>query len=318
MSGGAASGAPAEQGARRGWRWPFARHGTGRTEIVPRARLAGPIPWVIAIMVALMVVAGAGALALRKAGQSAAHELSGGITVQIVEARSEERARQVDAAAALLQHTAGITAARIVPQEQLDALVEPWLGAADGAADQIAMPALIDARMAGPVSAERLAALRRNLQVVAPAARVDAQSGWLKPVFAAIEALQWLAAALIVMLGAAAGAAVLLAARSALGTNRATIEIVHLLGGTDAQIARIFQRSISLGAAGGALAGFAIAVAAIVVLRSSLDALQGGIAAGATLGPAEWATLLLVPLAIVLVATLTARWTVLRALRRML
>ena len=41
-----------------------------------------------------------------------------------------------------------------------------------------------------------------------------------------------------------AQAAVWLAARNALGGNRDTIEIVHLLGGSDAQIARIFQRSI--------------------------------------------------------------------------
>ncbi len=59
-------------------------------------------------------------------------------------------------------------------------------------------------------------------------------------------------------------------------------------------------------------------VAVILVLGRSLDALQGGIAAGATLGWADWALLPLVPLAIVLVATLTARWTVLRALRGML
>lgn len=290
----------------------------GRAEIVPRARLSGPIPWVMAIMVALMVVAAAGALALRNAGQAAAHELAGGITVQIVEARPEERARQAGATLALLRRTPGLSAARIVPQNQLDALVEPWLGAAAAGGEQIAMPALIDARMAGALSPARLGALQQNLRTVAPAARVDAQSAWLRPVFGAIEALQWLALALIVLLGAATGAAVLLAARTALGTNRTTIEIVHLLGGTDAQIARIFQRSISLGAAGGALVGLAAAVAVILVLGRSLDALQGGIAAGATLGWADWALLPLVPLAIVLVATLTARWTVLRALRGML
>lgn len=290
----------------------------GRAEIVPRARLSGPIPWVMAIMVALMVVAAAGALALRNAGQAAAHELAGGITVQIVEARADERARQASAALALLQGTPGLSASRIVPQHQLDALVEPWLGTAAAGGEEIAMPALIDARMAGALSPARLGALQQNLRKVAPAARVDAQSAWLRPVFGAIAALQWLALALIVLLGAATGAAVLLAARTALGTNRATIEIVHLLGGTDAQIARIFQRSISLGAAGGASVGLAAAVAVILVLGRSLDALQGGIAAGAALGWSDWALLPLVPLAIVLVATLTARWTVLRALRGML
>jgi cell division transport system permease protein len=77
----------------------------------------------------------------------------------------------------------------------------------------------------------------------APAARVDAQAGWLTPVFSAIHALQWLAGGLIALLALATVAAVLLASRNALGNHRDTIEIVHMLGGTDNQIARIFQRA---------------------------------------------------------------------------
>ena len=91
--------------------------------------------------------------------------------------------------------------------------------------------------------------LGESLRAVAPAARVDAQASWLAPVFGAIRSLQLLALALILLLAAATVAAVLLAARTALGANRDTIEIVHLLGGTDSQIARIFQRSIGIDAA---------------------------------------------------------------------
>jgi cell division transport system permease protein len=41
---------------------PF--RGERAAALVPHARLAGPMPWVIAIMVALTVIAGAGGLAL--------------------------------------------------------------------------------------------------------------------------------------------------------------------------------------------------------------------------------------------------------------
>ena len=84
-----------------------------------------------------------------------------------------------------------------------------------------------------------------------PSARIDAQASWLAPVFHAIASLQWLALGLVVLLAATSAAAVWLAARSALGSNRDTIEIVHLLGGTDGQIARIFQRSIAIDALAG-------------------------------------------------------------------
>lgn len=309
----------------------FARHLGGANEqadIVPQSRLSGPIPWVIAIMVALMVIAAAGGLALRNTGRAAAAELSGGITVQIVEARPEERDRQARAALAALAQLPGVRDAHLVPQAELDALVEPWLGGGeDNSADNmggdlgegaVPVPALIDARLAGGLSPERLGRIEAALRATAPAARVDAQSTWLGPVFGAIGSLQWLSLALIVVLSLATGAAVLLAARTALGNNRATIEIVHLLGGTDAQIARIFQRSIFRDAVGGAAAGTGAAVVVVLLLGRSFAALQAGIVTGGALGWNDVAVLLIVPFAAVVLATVTARWTVIGALKGML
>lgn len=296
---------------------------TGRAEadVVPQTRLVGPIPWVIAIMVGLMVIAAAGALALRNTGRAAATDLAGGITVQIVEPRPELRARQADRALAMLRATPGVSRVQQVPQGELDALVEPWLGqgaatSAEGA--DIPVPALIDARLSGPVDNARLVALTAALRREVPSARVDAQSTWLQPVFGAIRSLTWLALALIVLLGLATGAAVLLAARTALGNNRATIEIVHLLGGTDAQIAGIFQRSTAIDATGGSLAGFAVAAVIVSLLGQTFAALQAGLVTGGALGWGDWAVLVLIPVAAVALATLTARWTVMRALATML
>lgn len=160
--------------------------------------------------------------------------------------------------------------------------------------------------------------MRSALAGPAPAARVDAQSTWLAPVFAAIRSLQYLALALVVLLGVTSSAAVLLAARSALGGNRGTIEIVHLLGGTDTQIARIFQRSIAFDAAVGGVAGLAIGMAAILVLGRQFAALGSGMVAGGGLGTADWLVIATIPLAGVGIAMLTARLTVLGALRKML
>ncbi|MEP7223009.1 MAG: cell division protein [Novosphingobium sp.] len=296
--------------------------GATRGELVPLARLSGPIPWVIAIMVALTAIASAGGLALRNVASAAASELSDGITVQIVEARPEVRDAAAKAAVALLQSEPGVTGVRPVPQADVDALIEPWLGvgAADGGAEEAAVPvpALIDARLTGRITPERLAALRDRLRAQVPSARVDAQSSWLKPVFGAISSLQWLALALVLLMGLATGSAVLLATRTALGSNRETIEIVHLLGGTDAQIARIFQRAIATDAASGGATGFVAAAIVIVLLGRRFAGLGAGLVSGGTLGWLDWALLALVPLAGTLLATMTARFTVLRALARML
>ncbi|MEO5587052.1 MAG: cell division protein, partial [Novosphingobium sp.] len=230
----------------------------------------------------------------------------------------EVRQRQAAAAAQRLAGLPGVSSVRIVPPEELDRLVSPWLGPEAADADAVPVPALIDARITGTITPQRLAALRQDLRGVAPGARVDAQSSWLAPVFDAISSLQWLAVALIALLGVATAAAVLLAARTALGSNRDTIEIVHLLGGTDAQIARIFQRSIGLDAAVGGAAGLALGTAAILLLSRQLAGLGAGLATGGSLDWLDWVILALVPVAGIGVAMLTARLTVIRALRNML
>ncbi len=292
--------------------------GFGEAELVPQTRLAGPMPWVIAIMVALTVIAAAAGLAASNVARNASDALAGGVTVQIIEADPAVRLRQAEATALRLNATPGIDAAIVVSQDEVERLIEPWLGgmAIDGQA--IPVPAIVDVRLRGEVTGERLGGLRRAVRDVAPRARVDAQSTWLKPVFGAIDSLRLLAMALVGLLAAALAAVVLLAVRNALGTNRETIEIVHLLGGTDQQIARLFQRSVGYDAAGGGAIGLALGLVAVLLLGRQFAGLEAGLVNGGALGWLDWLLLALVPVAGIGLSMLTARWTVLRALRRML
>lgn len=287
--------------------------------LLPQARFSGPMPWVIAIMVALTVVAAASALSLRNAAAAARADLEGGVTVQVVNAAPAERQRQAHAALDVLTAQPDVASVRLVPQSELDRLVEPWLGEPVGDdIDALPIPALLDVRLKAQATPARLETLRRTITGVAPSARVDAQSSWLAPVFAAIGALQWFAGGLIALLAAATAAAVLLASRNALGANRNTIEIVHMLGGTDAQIARIVQRSMGMDAAAGGLAGLMLGIVAILLLGRQFAALGSGMVTAGGLGWTDWLVVGLVPVGGVLLAILTARITVMRALRRIL
>ena len=287
--------------------------------LLPQGHLSGPMPWVISIMIALTVVAAGSGLALRNAARTASADIEGGITVQIVSAAPAERDRQARAALASLQGMKNVRSARRVAQSDLEELMEPWLGTRPGDdLEALPIPALIDVRLAGPASAGRLGALRATLQRVAPAARVDAQSSWLAPVFGAIAALQWLAGGLIALLAFAAVAAVLLASRNALASHHESIEIVHMLGGTDRQIARVFQRGMAVDAAVGGLAGFLFGSAALLALGRAFAPLGSGLASGAMLGWTDWLTLCAIPLGGIALAVVTARLTVLAALREML
>jgi|GEM_PF-66307 len=305
------------EGRLAGWH-AFGSGGEG--VLVPQARLSGPTPWVIAIMVTITVIAAATGLALRNIANAAALDLSGGVSVQIIEAQPPIRAAQAQAAQKALLAVPGVVSARVVPQAELDQLLVPWLGMGTGSgdADLVPVPAMIDVALDGAADAGQVEHLRKALRKVAPGARVDAQSHWLAPVFEAMDSLRWLALSMIGLLALALAAAVLLSARSALGTHRQTIEIVHNLGGTDAQIARIFQRSMGMDAALGSLVGLILGQIAVIVLGARFAGLGAGLLTGGALGLLDWAVVALVPVAAVVLAMVTARLSVLAALRKML
>ena len=105
----------------------------------------------------------------------------------------------------------------------------------------------------------------------------------------------------------------MLAARGALDTNRSTIEVMHGIGATDDQVARLFQRKIALdaltgGLAGGGGGGARPAAASPAAARRWIGDFAGGAAADAR-RPRCCSPLL--PLAGTVLATLVARQAVL-------
>ena len=294
---------------------PF--RGRRASALLPRTRLGGPMPWVMAIMVALTVLAAGAALALANIVGTAGGTVATGATIQILEPDPAARTAQAQAVAKALSGERDVAEVRIVSREEVEALLEPWLGGGDGF-DVVPLPALIDVALAREADDSAVARLRAKIIEIAPNARIDAQSDWLAPVLSAITTLRWMATGLIVLLGFTAAAAVWLAARNALGVNRETLEIVHLLGGSDAQIARIFQRSILVDALIGGAAGLALGSAALWLLARQFAALDSGMVSAGSLTGGDWILLALLPLCAVAIAVYTARMTVLSTLRRIL
>lgn len=285
--------------------------------LLPQERLGGPMPWVIAIMVTLTVVAAGGALALSNMVSGASGDLAGSATVQIIEPDAGQRAAQVEAVQEVLGQDPAVQGFRVVPEEDIAELLEPWLGTGEEV-EAVPLPALVDVELRGAAGRDDYARLEAAMRKVAPRARIDAQSDWLAPVLSALSALKWMALALILMLGFVGAAAVWLAARNALGGNRKTIEVVHLLGGSDDQIARIFQRSILLDAVLGGALGLGAGVIAMSLLARQFAALQSGMVAGGSLTAIDWVLIGLVPLFAIAIAVYTARMTVLSSLRKSL
>jgi cell division transport system permease protein len=70
------------------------RFGAADRGLLPEGRLTGPMPWVIAIMMFLTVLAAAAGLGLTNAAKSLDADIGNRITVQIVEANPDYREAQ--------------------------------------------------------------------------------------------------------------------------------------------------------------------------------------------------------------------------------
>lgn len=286
-------------------------------DLLPQPSLAGPMPWVIAILIALVVIAAAGGLALRNLANASRADLAAAVSVQVIEPNPELRAPRAREIAALLAEAPLVQSVRVVPEAELAALLEPWLGA--GATSQdVPIPALIDVELTRRASPAEVAEVAAVLADAGPGLRVDAQSDWLRPVHDALAALQYLALGLIGLVALATAAAVWLAARNAFATHRETVEIVHLLGGTDRQITGIFSRAVLREAVFGAVIGTVLGTAAVWALGVQFAALDSGMVAGGGFAMADWLALAAIPLAGVLLALVTGRITIALALKAML
>ena len=286
-------------------------------KLIPEGRLTGQMPWVIAIMLFLTLLVAAGGLTLTEAARQGGQDLARQVTVQIIESDPAQRAAQRAAITRALRNMDSIAEVKPVPDAQVRALLEPWLGT--GVIDAaVPVPALVDVRFGSVPTTETLTRLQSTLRSVSPDIRVDSHSSWMAPFFELMRALVWLAAVVFLLLLVATSAVVILAVRSTLNTHRETIEIMHMMGGTDIQAARLFQRRVALDALLGGIVGFIVAAVVIITVGGRFAAVEPGLLSGAHFPYYGWAILALIPLAVMALAMLMARMTVISALKRML
>ncbi len=286
-------------------------------KLIPDGRVSGSMPWVIAIMTFLTLLAAAAGLIMANAAMQGGADLARQVTVQIIEPDPTARKVQSDGAARILRSAPGVTDVEIVPDAQIREMLSPWLGEDVIDAD-IPVPSLIDIRLDSPANEEKLTELRNALSPIAPSAKLDSQADWMAPFFSLMNSLLLLAVGILLLLLIATSATVMLAVRSALNNHRETIEIMHMMGGTDVQAARLFQRRMALDALFGAVIGFILAVIVVLLLSFQFSAANSSLLSGAAMPWYGWIALAIIPLAITGLAMLIARRTVLSALKKML
>lgn len=300
-----------------------------RTDLqLERDSLGRFLPWLIAFMVYLSILALAGMLVLDDIAERWNRGMSGAMTVQIspspgaggTSAAAREAAlrdkKSLRSAVAILNSTPGIARAEIVGEDQLMALLEPWLGkGAFGA--ELPLPMLIDVKLERGAKLN-VVSLESRLKAAAPSAIVDDHGIWLGHLINLIQTVEALALAVLFFIALATTATVIFATRTGLAIHHEAIEVLHLIGAQDSYIAGQFaNRALMLGLRGGVI-GLLLALPTLWGIGSLAQSLQSGLMPDISLAVSHWIILACLPVAVAGIAMVSARMTVMKTLARML
>jgi cell division transport system permease protein len=264
-----------------------------------------PAPWIVGLMTFVSLVVGAAGLSILGAVSDLQAASDGRWSLQVIGTKADAAKAE-----ALLAQAPEVARVAPVPEQEIRETLRSWLGPAADTLD-LPLPALADVTVRPGTDGRRLG---ERLQSQVPSARLTPYAQELRPLLGSLQGLSMLVFGLLLVLGAALAAAVTLSARATLEANRATLDVFHGIGATDAQLRGLVQRRIALdalvgGIAGGLAAALVLALA-LIPARSFLGQLGGS----GLLSTTDLLILALLPVVQALFATLVAR----RALRQAL
>ena len=275
------------------------------------------LPWLIAFMVFLAILAMAGMLVLNATASRWDQGIRSTLTVQVMPAedpaKDDERLQVV---LSVLAQMPEIDRYEVLTDDRLLNLLEPWLGPAAGSRD-LPLPRLVDVELktGADLNAE---VLSRQLAARVPGTSVDDHRIWLKRLVRLIQTVEGLATLVLAFIALATVGTVVFTTRTGLDIHREAIEVMHLIGAQDSYVAGQFaSRAFVLGLKGGVF-GLLLAVPTLLGIGYLAQQMDSSLMPDITLGPVHWSSLAGLPLVVSLIAMVTARITVIKTLSRML
>ena len=291
----------------------------GRTDLPIQKNTASSfIQWLVMVLVFMAAIA---ATVNAYTGSLLAHwnrSVTGTLTVQVPapmerSSKPNDVPKEVAAVLGVLKIHPDVERGEAVPRAKVVALLEPWLGSGDAVSD-LPLPALVDVALK-PGTDTR--SVTDAIMKAAPTALVDDHRVWLNRVGNLAEGVGMIALALMGIIAAALGLTVIFATRASLAEFRDVIEVLHLVGARDDDIAGQFARRALGQATAGGLLGLALYAPALGVIALLARRVDTSVLPNVGLPIAHWALLASLPIVAGLLAMGAAHVTVRRALRTM-
>jgi cell division transport system permease protein len=271
------------------------------------------LPWVVAIILFLAELAVAAGMSMNSASKSWAQAASGTITIEIIADQGDAEAR-VSKVLKSLAGLEGVKQARELPAAAIAELLSPWLG--DSAElDKLPLPRVIDVSLDTP-TADDIDRVNKAVYAADPGAHIDDHGLWLERLQRLITAIEGLSYAIVALAAGALSLIIIFGTRAATAAHHEVVELLHLMGARDSDIASRFQRHALVITFRGGMIGLALAAAAILLLSQLASGIEAPLLSDLRLSKEQIAILALIPFPATLLGAAIARYTVLQELSR--
>jgi len=273
------------------------------------------LPWIMAGLLYLAVVALAAA-AIADGALQLFDERDKMVTVSLPTAGiSEGGDRDVANILEVLNESNDVVSARVVDDDELQDLIEPWLGERREGED-LPLPRLIDVTL-DPLGRPDLGALERRLRDVVPDATIGIQEVSGGRAERQANFFRAVGVTLGIVLLLCTLAIVTIITSLSLAMHDDTVTLLRYMGAQDGYLARQFERYALQSGLRGGLIGFFAAMLTVLAVLYSIQNLEMTNSIRLGLRPVDWVFLACVPVVAALLCTLTARITALWSLGRM-
>lgn len=287
--------------------------------IIPRESVAGSaLTLVVAIMAFLASITLGVVFLVSETAHGWQSDIAREITVQVRPVDGVDLGEAVTSARQIVGSFAGVQSVRVVDEQSMGTLLEPWLGSGLDLSE-LPVPRLISVTI-NENSPPDFSALAAELSKSVPGASLDDHRAWIDRLTGMAQATIAIGVLVFGLMMIATVLTVVFATRGAMSGNRHIVEVLHFVGAEQTYIAGQFQKHFLLLGLKGALAGGALAIVSFIVIgiwmrgnpndpaTSQAEAMFGTFSVGVG---GYVATLTLI-FAIAVLTALTSRFTVLR------
>jgi len=278
------------------------------------------LSWISMLMVFVASLALIGAISLSHVIGLWNRSISGSLTIQIStslltgEPRGDDIQKDIDVTLSMLEGTKGVEQAKLLSGEEMNKLMEPWLGDLQNIED-LPIPKLIDVTLSKDKSFDSLSFQTRLAEAV-PFAKMDSHRIWLSHLIETAQGIKDMITIVLLLLILTTSFTVVYTTSSSMAVHQDALHLLHIMGARDTMIAiqyatRDFLRSLM-----GGIIGIIFVFPIVWVVSSLINPLKDPLFEQASLTLSDWYLILSMPVLIALLSFTTAFVTVMKALRK--